>query len=945
MTFYKSMRGKLTIFLSLAVFLSTLILAGYFAQVSVQKMQQTRLDLLSQLAKSMAYQLDKDMNNRAHEMQLLSAIQAIRSQQTPLSEKRALFEQLRASYPYYAWIGMTDAQGNILVGTDNLLVGKNVRKRSWFMEGSQGVHLGSVHDAFLLAKIMPKPQWDDLPLRLVDVSVPVHNDQGELIGVICGHLGWDWAYEMRSKLLNSPLLEDVELLVTKQDGSLLMGTPQITSTSVTLNHLKALQDAIRSDQGQAIETWPDQTRYLTAAEKISSPSNNMLQWVVLARETRHHIQAGLVMFAQHSLIVLVTVMLLLALLIWRLVSNATLKLEALTQSANDISVQSTSQPHLTASSTSLTVEQNLPLYDSEDEVGILSHALHQMVTDLKLLSTVFTDSQLGVMITDHHRNILQVNQAFSRITGYTLQDVQGKKPSILKSGQHNRAFYEKLSQSLKQYGRWQGEIWNRNKDGKVYPEWLNISVIYNQNDRPSHYIGIFSDISHRKEAEQKLIFLANHDVLTGLANRALLNRTIDNRLEALQQAASDSLAGVLFLDLNFFKSINDSLGHVIGDKLLAVIAKRLDQAFLATGLVARFGGDEFVIFMPALSNESELRQAAEQVQKIFAVPFEIDNYTLQVGASIGLSLYPRDGNTANSLIQAADTAMYDLKNQRKGAFQFFSETMRQDAVIKLQLQQSLKTALENHEFSLVYQPQIDLTDQRLSGLEVLLRWHPTNQSPVSPAIFIAILEEMGLIETVGLWVVEQAFQQFSKWLDAGLLTTQTLSINLSAIQLRNPKLPQQLVDLASLYHINPPQILFEVTESVMIHQDYRVLETFETIRNSGFHFAMDDYGTGYSNLSYIDQMQFSELKIDQGFIRKLLNNPTDQLIVKHTIEMAQALDMKVVAEGVEALAELDVLSLFSKLIIQGYYFDRPLTAANLSRKLTQIQAQKWPPAG
>ncbi|PLA74495.1 hypothetical protein CYQ88_05290 [Hydrogenovibrio sp. SC-1] len=945
MSFYQSMRGKLTLFLSLAVLMTTLVLAGYFAQVSIQKMQQTRLDLLSQLAKSMAYQLDKDMNNRVHEIQLLSAMQSIRSPQTPLAEKRALFEQLRSSYPYYAWIGMTDAQGNILVGTDNLLVGKNVRQRSWFVKGSQGIHLGSVHDAFLLAKIMPKPKWDDLPLRLVDVSVPVHDDHGQLMGVICGHLGWDWAFEMRSKLLNSPLLKDVELLVSKQDGNLLMGTPQIPSTSIQLNHLQALQDAVDAGQGQATETWPDQNTYLTAAENIGSPSNEMLQWVVIARETFDHIQAGLVVFAQNSLMVLAGVMFLLALLIWRLVSSATQRLEALTQSANDISLQSTSQPHLTASSSPQTVNQSFPLYNSEDEVGILSHALHQMVNDLKLLSTVFTDSRLGVMITDDRRKILRVNQAFTKITGYTLQDAQGEKPSLLKSGQHNRAYYEKLSRSLNQHGRWQGEIWNRRKDGRIYPEWLNISVIYDQDGHPSHYIGIFSDISDRKESEQKLVFLANHDVLTGLANRALLNRTIENRLEELQQTTSDSLLGILFLDLNFFKSINDSLGHVIGDKLLAVIAKRLDQAFSAPSLVARFGGDEFVIFMPSLSNESELSAAAEQVQQIFASPFEIDNYTLQVAASIGLSLYPRDGSTADSLIQAADTAMYDLKNHQKGAFQFFSETMRQDAVEKLQLQQSLKTAIANHEFSLVYQPQICLTDQRLTGLEVLLRWYPANQPVVSPAVFIPILEETGLIDAVGLWVVEQAFQQFTKWIDDRLLTSETLSINLSAIQLRNPKLPQQLVALATTYHINPAQILFEVTESVMIHQDYRVLETFEAIRSAGFHFAMDDYGTGYSNLSYIDQMQFSELKIDQRFIRKLLTDPTDQLIVKHTIEMAQALDMKVVAEGVETLAELDVLSRFSQLIIQGYYFDRPLAEDELSQKLRQAETKKWPPAG
>lgn len=943
MNFFKSMRGKLTLLLSLAVLFTTVILAGYFAYSSIQKMQQTRLNLLSQLAKSMAYQLDQDMNNRVHEIQLLSAMQAIRSPLTPLNQKRELFEQLRAAYPYYAWIGMTDAQGNILVGTDNLLVGKNVSQRDWFIGGSQGVHLGSVHDAFLLAKIMPKPKWDDLPLRLVDVSVPVHDHQGQLVGVICGHLGWDWAFEMRSHLLKSPLLQAVELVVTKQDGSLLMGTPKLPSSSVRLNQLNSLQQALLAEQGQALEVWPDQTQYLTAAERVPSQSNDMLEWVVIAREASDGINAGLVEFAKNSLWVFAGVMLLLVLLIWQLISKATLRLEALTQAANQLHSQNHYTPKLPPKNT-LPNTQNLPIYDSDDEVGVLSHALHEMVSDLKLLGTVFTDSRVGIMITDHRRRILRVNQAFSRITGYSAQDALGKKPSILKSGQHDRDFYQKMSYSLKRDHRWQGEIWNRNKQGKIYPEWLNISVIVDPVGRPTHYIGIFSDISDRKEAEQKLIFLANHDVLTGLANRSLLSRTIESRLQELKQNATTQLLGVLFLDLNFFKSINDSLGHVVGDKLLTQIAKRLDSTFNAPNLVARFGGDEFVIFMPKLNDEADLSNAAEQIQKILAAPFNIDNYTLQVAASIGLSLYPRDGDTADNLIQAADTAMYDLKHRQKDTYQFFNNTMREQALERLQLQQALKTALAQHAFSLVYQPQVNITTQKLVGLEVLLRWQLNPQTAISPAIFIPILEETGLIEAVGLWIIEQAFQQLSKWLQSDLLKTETLSINLSAIQLRNPMLTQQIINLATTYQINPSQIVFEVTESVMIHQDNRVIETFTAIRNAGFDFAMDDYGTGYANLSHIDQMQFSELKIDQRFIRKLLTDPTDQLIVKHTIEMAQSMDMKVVAEGVETLAELDALRPFNNLIIQGYYYDRPLSADALLQKLQANSTQQWHPA-
>lgn len=936
MFFVKSLRARLTLFLSLAMLICTLIISAYFGVKSVEKMQQTRLDLLSQLAQSMGYQLDKDMNNRGHEIQLLTSLASIQSPQVPLAQKQAVFEQLRQSYPYYSWIGMADAQGNILAGTDGLLVGKNVQKRSWFIEGSKGIHLGSVHDAFLLAKIMPKPKWDDLPLRLVDVSAPILDESGQLLGVICGHLGWDWAFEMRAKLLGSPMLKGVDLLVARADGHLLMGTPALPSSSIQLDGLQAFKQVLNSHSAQSVEPWHDQVAYLTSVEFMDSQSNAMLNWVVVARETQQQLFTEFVGYAKHSLWVLGLGMLVFGMLIWQIVARATRKLEALTDAANVISAEANNRTALMTrpGDNSSGKIVTLPLYHSKDEVGILSQSLHQMVNELKLLGRVFTDSSLGVMIADKHRRILKVNQAFIQITGYEIEDVLGKTPSLLKSGRHHRAFYSEMYQTLRNTGRWQGEIWNKNKQGLVYPEWLNISLVKNAEGAVSHYIGIFSDVSERKETEKQLQFLANHDVLTGLGNRALLNHEIEQALQVLGQRPSrESVqSGLIFLDLNFFKSINDSLGHMVGDKLLVEIAKRLRVIFPAPNVVARFGGDEFVVFVRTLTSEAELRQAADAINELFSHTFAIDDYSFNVGASIGLSVYPRDGQSARELIQAADTAMYDVKKKRLATYQFYNDRMRETALQKLSLQQALKQAWFNREFYLVYQPQIEMQTGEITGAEALIRWQTETAKEVSPALFVPVLEEMGIIDHVGLWVIEQAFIQLGAWQKMPLAKAFSLSINLSSIQLKKLDLVEQVKTLAVQYGVQPKRVIFEVTETVMLDEDHRVTETFNMLRAEGYKFAMDDYGTGYSNLNYIDKMDFYELKIDQSFIRKMLFNETDRLIVQHTIKMAQALDMIVVAEGVETAAELAALTGYQPLSIQGYHFDRPLKAEALTQK-------------
>jgi len=941
MTFFKSIRGRITLPLMAAVTLAILIILAISTIRSEQMVTENRGELLNQLANNMALQLNKDMQSRGHEIQLLTGFADIKNPDIPLKQKLTIFENMRASYPNYAWIGMTDADGNILTGTDGLLVGKNVAKRDWFLEGAKGLHYGSVHDAFLLSKIMPKPKWDDLPLRLVDVSAPIHNEKGEFLGVVCGHLGWDWAFEMRHKMLASSNLQKVDLLVAKKDGSLLMGTSDLPSSSINLTQLNSFQQAFLNDHKALKEQWFDQIDYLSAASYKVSFENNMLQWVVVAREDMASVLTPVSQIWLNSTLMLLMVMLFLWWLVWRVVSKSTQALLDLTKAADGVRLGDK--------------ELIIPGYKRQDEVGVLSESITSLVNSLQLeirektevaqllqlMARVYDDSPLGVIITDKNKRIVDVNSAFTQVTGYSKQEAIGSTPSMLRSGRQKSDFYNEMRSQIEAEGRWQGEIWNRNKAGEIYPEWLIISSLKDTDDSVTHYIGIFADITDKKQAEKQLVFLANHDVLTELPNRRLLQDHVDYVINQ-----TDGEAGLIFLDLDFFKSINDSLGHLVGDKLLRQVAKTLQNQFEAPNLVARFGGDEFVIFMPDITDKQALEQTANSLVKLFDMPYSVGDYSLQVGVTMGISLYPHDGDNAQSLIQAADTAMYTIKRDHVKSFQFYSDDMRTAAIEKLYFERDLKSALKNNEFYLVYQPQISNKNSQLIGLEALLRWKHPQKGVISPMVFIPVLEEMGLIDEVGLWVIEQALSQFKTWQESyHVLQEVSISINLSAIQVRNPKLTEMLIKRVAKSRVSLEQVTFEVTESVMLDDNVCIKRLFQQLQAEGCHFSLDDYGTGYSNLAYIDRLNLSELKIDRAFIQNIERSESDRLIVHHTIEMAEALGMRVVVEGVESPAQMTILQKYSNLVIQGYYFDKPLTVEEMCARLTDNKQLKWLKSG
>lgn len=932
------MRGKLTVYLMFSVLLVTTVIAGISSIRISHMVTENRSVMLSELANHMAHQLNKDMQSRGNEVQMLTQLSDIKSPFTTNEEKLAIFEQLRKAYPYYAWIGMTDASGNILVGTDGLLVGKNVSKRSWFVEGSKGVHMGSVHDAFLLANIMPKPKWDDLPLRLVDVSAPILDENGQLLGVICGHLGWDWAFEMREELLRPDTLKNVDILVTKSDGSLLMGTAELPSASINLSSLNSFKNALSQQRAIAEERWVNGVEYLSAARYLSTPENQMLQWGVVARESVRSVTTPANSIFMNSIVVLLLMMLVLWGLVWKVVSHSTRALEALTQATDGIRHG----------------EKNVDISScaTNDEVGMLSNSISLLVDDLQqevraktaltnellLMARIYEESPQGVMITDSQKNILSVNNAFTTVTGYGQDEVLGKSPSILNSRRQSSEFYQEMWGCILNEGRWQGEIWNRNKSGLIYPEWLVVSTLKNKHNEITHYIGIFSDISEKKESEKQLEFLANHDVLTQLPNRRLLQDYINQTLEE-----NETQAGLIFLDLDFFKAINDSLGHIVGDELLRQVADALNKQFKSPNLIARFGGDEFVIFMPQVHTKNELERIVQEVAELFQTPYVVGDYTLQIGATMGVSVYPHDGNDAQSLIQAADTAMYDVKKNHLSSYQFYNDSMRQAAIKTLHFENDLKEALTNQELFLVFQPQIDLQTQNLVGLETLLRWKHPQRGMVSPVEFIPVLEKMGLIEEIGLWVAKEALNQFAKWSDHALLENVSISINLSAIQLRSPKFIDDLEGIIQSSQVDSQNIVFEVTESMMVEDNFRNNKVFESIQNMGCRLSLDDYGTGYSNLYYLDRLNLSELKIDRQFISNIDINESDRLIVHHTIQMAQSLGLQVVIEGIETQEQLARLADYSNLIIQGYYFDKPLSQTELNQRLeAHKRLNRWP---
>jgi diguanylate cyclase (GGDEF)-like protein/PAS domain S-box-containing protein len=543
---------------------------------------------------------------------------------------------------------------------------------------------------------------------------------------------------------------------------------------------------------------------------------------------------------------------------------------------------------------------------------------------LLLAKKVFDNSPEAIMITDDRNRIVSVNEAFTQITGYAPDEVLGSDPKILASGRHDPAFYRQMWESLKRTGHWAGEIVDRRKSGDLYPKWMTINAVTEYPaERVTHYVAMFADITERKRAEERIHFLAHHDVLTELPNRMSLELRLE---QALVDARRHSWhVGILFIDLDRFKVINDTLGHHVGDRLLIEVARIFSATVRESDMVARLGGDEFVIVLPDLESPDAAAHVALKIISALLAPIRVDHHELHTSPSIGISIYPNDGLSVDAVLKNADTAMYHAKALGRNNYQFFAEEMNRAASERLSIEARLRHAMARGELSLHYQPQLSADGHRITGVEALLRWQPPDEEMIPPDRFIGIAEETGLIVQIGEWVLQQACRQLRTWLDAGVPPLR-VAINLSARQLRNGDLITKVSETLRETSVPPHLLELEITESAVMDKPEEAIKVLQALKRMGVTLAIDDFGTGYSSLAYLKLFPIDHLKIDRSFVRDIERDPDDAAIAISTIALAHSLGLKVIAEGVETHAQLQMLQRNNCDEVQGYLLSRPLPA-------------------
>jgi len=550
--------------------------------------------------------------------------------------------------------------------------------------------------------------------------------------------------------------------------------------------------------------------------------------------------------------------------------------------------------------------------------------------ELRLYATVFTNAAEGMTVTDAQSRIVAVNPAFTAISGYEAADVLGKTPAILNSGQQGPDFYRQLWAELIETGHWQGEIWNRRKDGGIFPEWLSIAAVRDEGGKTTHYIGVFTDISERKQSEARIHHLAHHDVLTGLPNRLLLEDRVSQAM--LKSKRTSRPMALVFIDLDRFKNINDTLGHEVGDNLLVQAAQRGLSVLRDTDTLSRQGGDEFVVVLPELEHRQDAMYVTRKLLAALCQPYLLAGHELTVTGSAGIALYPDDGQSVSELLRKADAAMYRAKEEGRNTFRFFSSEINTASLGELLLENDLYGALERGELLMYYQPKVDARTGELLGAEALMRWKHREHGMIPPSRFIPLAEENGLINAFGEWAVKTVCAQQRAWLDQGLLVV-PVAVNVSAHQFAQQDLPQ-MVSRALAEHGIPPQLLeLELTESLLMRNANRASHVLQTLRNMHVHVAIDDFGTGYSSLSYLKQFPVQSLKIDRSFVCEITEEGEPVRLASAIIAMAHELDLEVIAEGVETEAQRNYLLDRGCDQFQGYLFGRPQPVEELGKLL------------
>ncbi len=541
---------------------------------------------------------------------------------------------------------------------------------------------------------------------------------------------------------------------------------------------------------------------------------------------------------------------------------------------------------------------------------------------------IFENVSEGIMVTDVDKKILVVNPAFEIVTGYKSDEVVGKKPTILQSGVHERSFYNDMWKCIYEHGVWQGEIWNRRKTGDIYPEWLTIVQIKDNYGNVTNYCGIFTDLSERKIVESELEKRALTDSLTEVNNRFAYLKKMNSLLESSSIISNQVQHAVFFLDLDRFKQVNDTLGHTTGDLLLVEIAQRIRDLLEPKDILARYGGDEFVITLTNINHPREAAKFAEKVIREIEKPVLINNQEIFVSTSIGISIYPHDGDTTEELVNRADKAMYFSKQNGRNGFSFYFEDLNIDTRRVIVLDSELRKAIENHDFTLYYQPKVNIELNKVVGLEALVRWNNEKLGFVSPGEFIPYAEETGLIIPISEIILEKACEDLAKLRLAGY-SKLSIAINISSIHFQQQNFLDSIQKILEKNNTSAQNFEIEVTERTVMNSDEDTIRKLVRLKQLGFKLSIDDFGTGYSSLSYLVRFPLDYLKIDRSFIQHIVTLDDKQAVVDAIIQMAHRLNMQVIAEGVESVQQLNLLQEMGCDYIQGYYYSKPVPMEGL----------------
>lgn len=550
----------------------------------------------------------------------------------------------------------------------------------------------------------------------------------------------------------------------------------------------------------------------------------------------------------------------------------------------------------------------------------------------KLANRIFENTIEGILITNNKARIQQVNTAFLEITGYSKAELLGQTPKVLRSEHHDDEFYAEMWRSIAETNAWQGEIWNRRKDGSVYLQWMSMNAIRNEQGEIEHYFSIVHDLSELRAKEAQIQHLAQHDFLTGLGNRHLLNQRLE---QAIRQANSQANElALISLDLGHIKILNETYGHTWCDKLIQAQSKKLEELIGETDTLVRLGADELALLIQDADAINLISMLINDITEVLQEPASVDGISVTLSPSIGVAFYPADAATADELLSSSQLALKEAKELGRDNFSYFDPSQSNQAKEQLRLEQALRSALTGEGLSLHFQPKVNLVKQEVMGVEALIRWQHPELGNISPGVFIPLAEKTGIINSLGTWVVEEACRSLARWRKAGLKLPQ-VAVNLAVQQLENPDFAEWLSELVAGFNLDKDLFELEITETGLMENESLALETLNQLKAAGFRMALDDFGTGYSSLSYLRKLPISTLKIDQSFIQEMTDDDVSLSIVKTLVQLAHNLKLDLVAEGVEEKSQAMQLVAMGCKIAQGFLFYRPLPEEELIKLLAE----------